>query len=101
MVGSRFAEGPSTWSKYKGLAAAMAAELMIGFWFGIGAILAIKMVNSLEELISRKQNGRRTTSNERTTAVTTKEPQRVTTKDPKKVEAGKRLAAHNCKKRES
>ena len=38
---------------YEGLAAAMAAELMIGFWFGIGAILAIKMVNSLEEIISR------------------------------------------------
>ena len=32
--------------------------------------------------------------------VTTKEPQRVTMKDPKKVEAGKRLAAHNHKKRE-
>ena len=32
--------------------------------------------------------------------VTTKEPQRVTTKDPKKVEVGKRLAAHNHKKRE-
>ena len=32
--------------------------------------------------------------------VTTKEPQRVITKDPKKVEAGKRLAAHNRKKRE-
>ena len=31
----------------------------------------------------------------------TKEPQRVTTKDPKKVEAGKRLAAINCKKREA
>ena len=30
----------------------------------------------------------------------TKEPQRVTTKNPKKVEAGKRLAAHNHKKRE-
>ena len=44
----------STSSKYEGLAAAMAAELMIGFWFEIGAILAIKMVNSLEELISRK-----------------------------------------------
>ena len=28
------------------------------------------------------------------------ETQRVTTKDPKKVEAGKRLAAHNRKKRE-
>ena len=32
--------------------------------------------------------------------VTTKEPQQVTTKDPKKVEAGKRLAAINRKKRE-
>ena len=30
----------------------------------------------------------------------TKEPQRVTTKNPKKVEVGKRLAAHNHKKRE-
>ena len=43
---------------YSSLAAAMAAELMIGFWFGIGVILAIKTVQSLEhcteELISRK-----------------------------------------------
>ena len=43
---------------YEGLAAAMAAELMIGFWFGIGIILAVKMVQSLEycieEIISRK-----------------------------------------------
>ena len=30
----------------------------------------------------------------------TKEPQQVTTKNPKKVEAGKRLAESNCKKRE-
>ena len=30
----------------------------------------------------------------------TKEPQRVTTKNPKKVEAGKRLAARNCRRRE-
>ena len=42
-----------TWSKYEGLAAAISAELMIGFWFGIGAILAIKMANNLEELIKR------------------------------------------------
>ena len=42
----------STLSKYEGLAAAMAAELMIGFWFGIGAILAIKMLSSLECCIS-------------------------------------------------
>ena len=33
--------------------------------------------------------------------VTTKEPQQVTTKSPKKVEAGKRLAAINRKKREA
>ena len=48
----------STSSKYAGLGAAMAAELMIGYWFGIGAILSIKIVQSLEycieELISRK-----------------------------------------------
>ena len=48
----------TTPSKYKGLGAAMAAEVMIGFWFGIGVILAAKMVHSLEycieELISRK-----------------------------------------------
>ena len=31
----------------------------------------------------------------------TKEPQRVTTKNPKKVEAGKRLAERNCKRREA
>ena len=30
-----------------------------------------------------------------------KEPQRVTTKDPKKIEAGKKLAAINRKKREA
>ena len=39
-----------TLSKYEGLTA---AELMIGFWFGVGAILAIKTVNNLEELIRR------------------------------------------------
>ena len=44
----------STSSKYEGLTAALTAEVMIGFWFAVGAILAIKMVNSLEELISRK-----------------------------------------------
>ena len=36
------------------LGAVMVAELMIGFWLGNGAILAYKMVNSTEELISRK-----------------------------------------------
>ena len=57
----------TTLSKYEGLGAAMSAELMVGFWFGIGVILAAKMVHSLEycieELISRKYNGRRKSSN--------------------------------------
>ena len=68
----------STLSKYTGLGAAkssllmgryapsgpgslcdlLAAELMIGVWFGIGVIVAVKIVQSLEccieELISRK-----------------------------------------------
>ena len=51
-------EQPTTPSKYEDLGATMAAELLIGFWFGIGVILAIKMVNGpdycIDELISRK-----------------------------------------------
>ena len=43
---------------YEGLGAAMGAQLVIGFWFGIGVILAVKILNSLdyriEEIISRK-----------------------------------------------
>ena len=51
-------EQQTTPSKYEGLGAAMATVLMIGFWFEIGVIIPVKMVNSLdhgiEELISRK-----------------------------------------------
>ena len=61
-VEQKMSKNSSTLSKlgaaYDGLIAAMAAELMIGFWFGIGVILAVKMVQSLEycieEFISRK-----------------------------------------------
>ena len=35
-------------SKYEGLAAGIAAELIIGFWFGAGVVLSVKMVQSLE-----------------------------------------------------
>ena len=42
----------STSSKYEGLA----AELMIGFWFGIGVVPAVKTLESLEYCISRKAN---------------------------------------------
>ena len=45
-------------SKYAGLGAAITAELMIGFWFGIGVTLAVKTMRSLEycigEFISSK-----------------------------------------------
>ena len=34
-------------SKFAGLGAAIAAELMIGFWFGIGVILAIGVGDGL------------------------------------------------------
>ena len=55
-------EEPATWnaspSKYTGLGAAIASEIMIGFWFGIGVILAIRIVDSLdyciEELMRNK-----------------------------------------------
>ena len=40
-------ESPTTLSNYRGLKAAMAAELMIGFWFGTGVISAVGVVDSL------------------------------------------------------
>ena len=43
-----------TLSKYEGLAAAIAAELMIGFWFGVAVVLAVKTSESLEYCIKRK-----------------------------------------------
>ena len=39
---------------YEGLTAAIAAELMIGFWFGVGVVLAVKTLESLEYCIRRK-----------------------------------------------
>ena len=48
-------EKPTTLSKYEGLGVAMAAELMIGFWFGTGVILAAKMVHSLEYCIEKRK----------------------------------------------
>ena len=44
----------STSSKPEGLAAAIAAELMIGFWFGVGIVLAVKTLECLEYCIRRK-----------------------------------------------
>ena len=39
---------------YAGLGASMAAELITGFWFGIGVMLAVKTLESLKNCISRK-----------------------------------------------
>ena len=75
---------------------------MLGFWFGVGATLGAKMVNNLEELITDNKMAEK---NQVEPQQITKEPQgevqRVTTKNPKKVEAGKRLAESNHKKREA
>ena len=49
--GSQATQAPGP---YAGLGAAIAAELMIGFWFGIGVVLAVKTLESLEYCISRK-----------------------------------------------
>ena len=38
-------------SKYEGLGSAMAAKLMIGFWFGIRVILAIRIVDNLNHCV--------------------------------------------------
>ena len=47
-------EQQTTPSKCEGLGASMAVELVIGFWFGIGVVLAVKMVNSLDYCIEPK-----------------------------------------------
>ena len=38
-------------SKYTGVGAAMAAELMIGFWFGVGVVLVVEVVDGLNYCI--------------------------------------------------
>ena len=74
----------------------MTAELIIGFWFGIGVILAIRMLNSLDycvEALINKVTARKITEQTQI--------QQVTTKDPKKVEAGKRMAEWNRQNRKA
>ena len=46
-------EQPTSLSKYEGLGASMAAEPVIGFWFGIGVILAVKTANGLDYCIEK------------------------------------------------
>ena len=78
---------------------------MVGFCFGIGLMLAVKTVNNLECCIKENaynmaEENQLTKEPQGEVQQIMKEPQRVTTKNPKKVEAGKRLAESNRKKRE-
>ena len=57
--------------------------------------------NQVEPQQITKEPQQVTTKEPQQVTQVTKEPQRVTTKDPKKVEAGKRLAESNHKKREA
>ena len=49
---------PAILSKYAGLGAAIASELMIGFWFSVGVILAIGVVDSLSHFIAALKSGK-------------------------------------------
>ena len=57
--------------------------------------------NQVEPQQITKEPQQVTTKEPRQVTQVTKEPQHVTTKNPKKVEAGKRLAESNRKKREA
>ena len=41
----------TTLSKYAGLGAAITAELMIGFWFGVGVMLAVGVADGLNHFV--------------------------------------------------
>ena len=51
-------EQPTTPSKYTGLGAAIAAELLIGFWFGVGVMLAVGVADGLNHFIKAVTRGK-------------------------------------------
>ena len=67
-------------SKYAGLGAALAAELMLGFWFGIGVILAVGVVHSLN-YCAGAVNEVTTTKMEGPGQVMTKDSRKVTVEE--------------------
>ena len=48
---------PSAPSRYAGLGAAITAELMIGFWFAVGVILAVGVVDGLNHCVEVLTSG--------------------------------------------
>ena len=51
-------EQPETPSKYTGLGAAIATEVVIGFWFSTGVILTVNVVNVLEHCAEALTRGK-------------------------------------------
>ena len=51
-------EQPATLSKYAGLGAAITAELMIGFWFGVRVMLAVGVADGLNHFIRTVTRGK-------------------------------------------
>ena len=47
------ATGNASPIKFAGFGAAITAELMIGFWFGVGVILAVGVVDGLNYFIGK------------------------------------------------
>ena len=45
-------------SKYTGLGAAITAELMIGFWFGVGVMLAVRIADGLNHYVGSITRGK-------------------------------------------
>ena len=48
----------TTPSQYAGLRAAITAELMIGFWFGVGVMLAAGVVDGLSHFVRAVTRGK-------------------------------------------
>ena len=51
-------EQPTTVSKYAGLGAAMATDLMISFWSSIGVILTVRVMDGLNHCIGALMSGK-------------------------------------------
>ena len=45
-------------NKYTGLRATITAELMIGFWFGVGVMLAVGVADSLNHFVRAVARGK-------------------------------------------
>ena len=54
----RFGSFLAPLSKYAGLGAAIIAELMIGFWFGVGVMLAAGVADCLNHLVRAVTRGK-------------------------------------------